>query len=101
MILKSIKENREEEKSQKSSSLLKENNEKKGSFLNKKRKETDTPSNIEDKGKIISSEEIEKPNNPESPIQNNNESFVVKKILHYISSIINNDSDVSKIILLM
>lgn len=39
---------------------------------------------------------MEKANNPEGPIQNNNESFVVPKILLNISSNIKNDSDASK-----
>lgn len=39
---------------------------------------------------------MEKANNPEGPIQNNNESFVVIKILLNIFLNIKNDSDVSK-----
>ena len=79
--------------------MTKENNEEKENFLGKKRKEPDTQSNIEDKEKIkiISSEEIEKANNPEGPIQNNNESFLMPKILQKISSNNHNDFDVPKI----
>ena len=80
-LFQNIKENDEEEKSQKSSSLTKESNEKKDNFLGKKRKNSDTQSKIEENEKIISSEEIEKASNPEGPIQNNNDSFVVPKIL--------------------
>ena len=84
-------------KNYKPSNLTKENNEEKENFLGKKRKEPDTQSNIEDNEKIISSEEIEKANNPEGPIQNNNESFLMPKILQKISSNNHNDFDVPKI----
>lgn len=61
-----------------------------------KKRKISTQSNIEDNEKIISSEEIKKANNPEGPIQNNNESFILPKILQNISSNVNNDSGVQK-----
>lgn len=76
--------------------LTKENDKKKENFLGKKTKKSDTQSNIEDNEKIISSEEIKKANNPEGPIQNNNESFILPKILQNISSNVNNDPGVQE-----
>ena len=92
---KSSKGKRKENKANKAN-LTKENDKKKENFLGKKKKKSDTQSNIEDNEKIISSEEIKKANNPEGPIQNNNESFILPKILQNISSNVNNDSGVQK-----
>lgn len=84
------KKKRKENKGNKEN-LTKENDKKKENFLGKKTKKSDTQSNIEYNEKIISSEEIKKANNPEGPIQNNNESFILPKILQNISSNVNND----------